>query len=230
MVADMSLLVELLSERREEQPQMNGAGGGNSEILTTRDLLGSLSQPSSSNKELDLDLLSGKVYTERCNSPNSPLVPSSSTATSISSLDKKDMRQTKTRTSPDSEIQGLSHIYNSTPPLNLFLEETCSLELKLESSSCSYQSVCTLDKVKFALQRAEKDTMKKRSSSSPPTPITSSSISSTGMFAAGCPGCLFYVIIDKANPRCPRCNAIVTSPLVLKKPRIDLNASFLSSF
>jgi hypothetical protein len=123
--------------------------------------------------------------------------------------------------------------YNSQSPIcstqtrNYFMnahqdQETC-LELKLESSSSTtsdhsnYQSVCTLDKVRSALQRAEKGLVKNKRS---PTG------SGSGMFAAGCPGCLLYVMIEKSNPTCPRCNTVVSSPKFEgKKPKIDLNAS-----
>ncbi|MFQ6644697.1 hypothetical protein Gotur_020279 [Gossypium turneri] len=106
------------------------------------------------------------------------------------------------------------------------------LEFKLQSCSTPspYQSVCTLDKVKHALERAEKGgNMKKRSSSPPPPPSSppaTSSSSTPRMFAAACPGCLLYVIASNTNPRCPRCNSFVPSSLPMKKPRIDLNASF----
>ncbi|MBA0779242.1 hypothetical protein Gotri_003512 [Gossypium trilobum] len=119
------------------------------------------------------------------------------------------------------------------PPINLFDEmTTTSLDLKLQSCSTPspYQSVCTLDKVKHALERAEKGgNMKKRSSSPPPPPSSppaTSSSSTPRMFAAACPGCLLYVIASNTNPRCPRCNSFVPSSLPMKKPRIDLNASF----
>ena len=135
----------------------------------------------------------------------------------------------------------------NVPPLNL-LEESC-LELKLLPSS-QYQSVCTLDKVKSALERAEKETSKKRSRSSTPislssnltareeegveeekrslslSPSSTSPAASSGMFAAGCPVCLLYVMTHRKNPKCPRCDSIVPSPFAFKKPRIDLNASF----
>ncbi|KAJ6950631.1 hypothetical protein NC651_004343 [Populus alba x Populus x berolinensis] len=80
---------------------------------------------------------------------------------------------------------------NSFPPLR-FLEESC-LELKLvPSSHC--ESVCTLDEVRSALQRAERETMTKKRSP-PPTPPASdikedeisTTFSSTGIFAAACP-------------------------------------------
>ncbi|KAF8408653.1 hypothetical protein HHK36_004716 [Tetracentron sinense] len=165
--------------------------------------------------------LSGKVYLQRCNSPIS----------SSSSSEQK--RQHQNRTLP--ELQDLNFPPSSSSS-NL-LEESC-LDLKLVPSN-NYQSVCTLDKVKSALERAQKESGKKRSLSSPircSISSRSSSIreeeeqdeeerSSSGLlFAAGCPGCLLYVLISKRNPKCPRCDSIVPSP-ILKKPRIDLNIS-----
>ncbi|XWS12263.1 hypothetical protein CRYUN_Cryun37aG0074500 [Craigia yunnanensis] len=169
MVAEVSSsLVRLLSGHIEEQPQIHA---GKSDILITKDLLGSLSKAAT--KDIDLEF----------------------------------------------KLQDLNF-----PPINFF-EDMTSLDLKLQSSTPShYQSVCTLDKVKYALERAEKETMKKRSSSPPSLPATSSSTS--GMFAAACPGCLLYVIASKTNPICPRCNSFVPSASAVKKPRIDLNASF----
>ncbi|KAK4398739.1 hypothetical protein Sango_1349400 [Sesamum angolense] len=106
--------------------------------------------------------------------------------------------------------------------------------------SFRFRSVCTLDKVKSALERAEKETVRKRSismsKSSSPLSNSSSSIkdscdhdqeekSSSASFAAGCPSCLLYVLITKSNPKCPRCNSDVPLPVAAKKPRIDLNIS-----
>lgn len=134
----------------------------------------------------------------------------------------------------------------SNVALNLF-DET-NLDLKLVSStlpSNNYQSVCTLDKVKSALERAEKEPIRKRTSflkssisaTSPSYSSSSSSIRETNQqeeeseeklisspMAAGCPGCLSYVLIMKNNPKCPRCNSLVPIPS-MKKPRIDLNIS-----
>lgn len=167
---------------------------------------------------------SGKVYLQRCSSPN--------TAAS-SSEHKHHINQTITT------VQDLNFLPSTKKPLNLF--DDTSLDLKLvqlspPQSSSNYQSVCTLDKVKYALERAEKEMIRKRSismsqSSSPSN--SSSSVKETenmdcgdrssASFAAGCPSCLLYVLISKSNPRCPRCNMIVPSPMPSKKPRIDLN-------
>ncbi|OMP07827.1 hypothetical protein COLO4_07011 [Corchorus olitorius] len=177
--------------------------------------------------EKRLDLKSGKVYLQRCNSSNSS---SSSDGT------KHQINQTVPK------LQDLNFPPSSKPLLNLFDES--SLELKLVSSpSSNYQSVCTLDKVKFALERAEKEPVRKRSSlwKSSLSPSYSSSSSSikdsqecgadggeekllASPMAAGCPGCLSYVLIMKNSPKCPRCNTLVPMPAA-KKPRIDLNMS-----
>lgn len=169
---------------------------------------------------------SGKVYLHRCSSPIS------------SSPDPNPQHQ-----KPVPELQDLNF-----PPI--LAEE--SLDLKLFPSS-EYQSVCTLDKVKTALERAERESVKKRnvncgssdlsssrlysSLSSPSSPSIregevgdgeeekSSDSSESGLvFAAGCPNCLLYVLISKANPKCPRCETVVPYRS-FKKPRIDLNAT-----
>ena len=169
---------------------------------------------------------SGKVYLHRCNSPVS------------SSSDPKRQHQ-----KPVPELQDLNF-----PPSPA--EE--NLDLKLFPSN-EYQSVCTLDKVKSALERAEKESGKKRhancgssdisssricsSLSSPSSPSvregeagdgeeekSSDSFESGPVFAAGCPSCLLYVLLSKSNPKCPRCATVVPFRS-FKKPRIDLNAT-----
>lgn len=141
-------------------------------------------------------------------------------------------------------LQDLNFPPNPKPTLNLF--EDANLDLKLVPSSFHFPSVCTLDKVKSALERADRSSIKKRSSSmskSSSSPSHSSSsiqqtleddaindgkqqtmTSPAGLyFAAGCPGCLLYVLISKSNPKCPRCNSVIPAPATGKKPRIDLN-------
>lgn len=185
---------------------------------------------------------SGKVYLQRCSSSPSPS-PSRSPSSS------SDQRQKTNQTL--AKLQDLN-IPSSPSKITLNLFDESNLELKLVSSSSSssslsttkYQSVCTLDKVKSALERAEKEPIRKRSSlwKSPLSPSYSSSSSSvreipeeeneeksesataTASVAAGCPGCLSYVLIMKSNPICPRCNSVVPVP-TMKKPRIDLNIS-----
>ncbi|KAK8608258.1 hypothetical protein V6N13_023685 [Hibiscus sabdariffa] len=187
-----------------EQPQHKIHAAGNSDILITKDLLGNLSKA-----KADLEFkAAGKIEAEKCSSssPKSPL------------SDGEGKKNPLLNFLPDSKLQDLNF-----PPLNLFDEMPTSLDLKLQSCSppSLYQSVCTLDKVKYALERAEKGTVKKRSSSPP-----SSSSPPPRMFAAACPRCLLYVIASNTNPRCPRCNSFVPSSLPMKKPRLDLNASF----
>uniref|UniRef100_A0A5B6YPY1 GIR1-like zinc ribbon domain-containing protein n=1 Tax=Davidia involucrata TaxID=16924 RepID=A0A5B6YPY1_DAVIN len=230
MAADVSSLVRIMNGYKDDQQVNESSGVGKSTVLITRDLLGGCCTLDSKELDLDLqvptgwekrlDLKSGKVYLQRCNSPN----------TSSSSSDHK--HQTN---QPVPKLQDLNF-----PP---YLFEDTSLDLKLvpslsPSSSSNYQSVCTLDKVKSALERAEKETIKKRSISmtkSSTSPSNSSSSireiemdheeKSLSSFAAGCPSCLLYVLILKSNPKCPRCNTIVPSPMAMKKPRIDLNIS-----
>lgn len=168
-------------------------------------------------------LQSGKVYLQRCNSSNS------SSSTTNSEIKSK-------------KLQDFDAPTKSKPTLNLY--DDTLLDLKLVSSpSCStspsssnFQSVCTLDKVKSALERAEKESVRKRLSSSPLS-TSSSSVKdsdvdyvdeeerSSASFAVGCPSCLLYVLVTRGSPKCPRCNCDVPLPGSLKKPRIDLNMS-----
>ncbi|KAJ8752527.1 hypothetical protein K2173_004815 [Erythroxylum novogranatense] len=240
MAADVSSLMRILSGYNDDRTVVNESAGGKTTALNTMDLLGSSGDSASNqSQELDLDLQvpsgyekrldlkSGKVYLQRCNSSNS--APPS-----------VDHRHQTNKTVPK------LHDLNFPPSpskitLNLF--DDSNLELKLvspssssSSSSGNYQSVCTLDRVKSALERAEKEPIRKRSllrNSSLVLPShcpSSSSIKeeeneeNLSRVAAGCPGCLSYVLIMKHNPKCPRCNSVVPMPMV-KKPRIDLNIS-----
>ncbi|XVE98983.1 hypothetical protein REPUB_Repub03eG0156700 [Reevesia pubescens] len=243
MAADVSTLHRVLSGYKDDLTMGNESGGEKSTALITRDLLGEggsalINMKNDESKELDLDLQvpngwekrldlkSGKVYLQRCNSSNS-------------SLSSDGTKHLTNQTVP--KLQDLNFPPSpSKPLLNLF--DASNLDLKLFSSSSSnYQSVCTLDKVKFALERAEKEPIKKRStgwksSLSPSYSSSSSSIKDSqegegedqklfsSPVAAGCPGCLSYVLIMKHNPKCPRCNTVVPMPAA-KKPRIDLNIS-----
>ncbi|KAI7756614.1 hypothetical protein M8C21_021365 [Ambrosia artemisiifolia] len=228
MVTDVTYLCSVMNQ---QQSIMNDS---KSTALITRDLLGG---GLDSSKELDLDLhvpsgfekrldlKSGKVYLQRCKSPN----------TLCSSSDQR-----------VSKLQDLNFPPSSKKPLNLFDDTSLDLNLvnlsSLSSSSSPpvNKSVCTLDKVKSALERAERETIKKRSVSIPKSCSSNSSCSvketmiidddddverSSQAYAAGCPSCLLYVLISRSNPRCPRCNMTVPSPTAMKKPRIDLNIS-----
>ncbi|KAK6947175.1 hypothetical protein RJ641_000648 [Dillenia turbinata] len=233
MATEVSSLVRVLYGRGEEQKHGGVGVDEQSKGLITRDLLGCCSSSSDgvNSKELDLDLQvpngfekrldlkSGKVYIQRCNSP----------VQSSSSSGRK-------------ELQDLN-FPSSKQTLNLFEETSLDLSLIPSSSSSSshYQSICTLDKVKSALERAEKESAKKRSfSKSSPSSHSSSSIKETLekeeeeekstmspglLFAAGCPKCLLYVLISRNNPKCPRCESVISSPMATKRPRIDLNIS-----
>ncbi|XP_020208953.1 uncharacterized protein LOC109793898 isoform X2 [Cajanus cajan] len=198
--------------------------------MITRDLLGNGGSSSIETQELDLHSQSGKVYFQRYNTLDSPLV----------SEHKSQMNQAGPK------LQDLNFSpFSSKLSMNPFNES--SLDLKLVSPSLpssTYQSVCTLDNVKSALERVEKEpTTRKRATplrsqylSSPCASYSSSSSSIretqeeefegklSSPMAAGCPGCLSYVLIMKHNPKCPRCNSLVPFPL-MKKPKIDLNIS-----
>ncbi|XP_078178131.1 uncharacterized protein LOC144572421 [Carex rostrata] len=122
----------------------------------------------------------------------------------------------------------------------------------------NYQSVCTIEKVKSALERMGRESQSKSlaHSDSSPSPSSSSITSNSpmkrqidlvdgcdssvpvggvSMMAAACPKCLLYVLISKENPRCPQCNSHVP-PAVLgnnnnnKKPRNSLNSTTLDLF
>ncbi|XP_076903095.1 uncharacterized protein LOC143558058 [Bidens hawaiensis] len=162
MVTDVTYLCSVMNN--QQQAIMNDS---KSTALITRDLLGGGSDLDSA-KELDLDLhvpsgfekrldlKSGKVYLQRCKSPN----------TSSSSSDHKHGKHDQTV----SKLQDLNFPPSSKKPLNLFDDASLDLNLVNLSSASSASppaySVCTLDKVKSALERAERETIKKRSSSS----------------------------------------------------------------
>lgn len=82
--------------------------------------------------------------------------------------------------------------------------------------------------MKSALERALKDSsgmmIKKRQSPEDGVCDRNASAAAASPVAAGCPGCLSYVLVAKNNPKCPRCHSFV--PLTaMKKPKIDLNIS-----
>ncbi|KAK8527031.1 hypothetical protein V6N13_084901 [Hibiscus sabdariffa] len=257
MAADVSSLQRVLNGYKDDRMAWKESGGAKSTALITRDLLGirggggggsaliDMKTDQSDELNLDvqvpkgwekrLDLKSGKVYLQRCNSSNSW---QSSDGT------KHQINQTVPK------LQDLNFPPSpSKTLLNLFDENNLELKLASSSTSTDYQSVCTLDKVKFALERAEKEPIKKRSPSSSSSLLRKSSLSSPSysssssssikdphygdgdqerLFASpvavGCPVCLSYVLVMKHNPRCPRCNTAVSMP-ASKKPRIDLNIS-----
>ncbi|VVA91546.1 unnamed protein product [Arabis nemorensis] len=236
MTAGVSSLVRILSRHKDDRTAMNDSTGPRPTVTpTTRDLLGSGGSGGGGgdqSQELDLDLQvpngwekrldlkSGKVYLQQCNS------------TSSSSYSHHQSNQTVPRFD-DLNLPPISVKSPVKKPLLSLFDDT-SLELKLNPSSnsslsvsSSFQSsVCTLDKVKSALERALKDSssglIKKRLS--PENGVCDRNAAAAFPVAAGCPGCLSYVFVIKNNPKCPRCHSFVPLP-ALKKPKIDLNIS-----
>ncbi|KAL1221351.1 hypothetical protein V5N11_013751 [Cardamine amara subsp. amara] len=227
MAADVSSLIRILSSYKDDRSPLKDSTGPRSTVaLMTRDLLGSggcgggggdeqsleldldLQVPHGWEKRLDLK--SGKVYLQRCNSWSSK--PSTN---HHHHHDADQSNQTIPRFQ-DLNFPPISGNSRTKPLLSLF--DDTSLELKLVPSSLSVSSsVCTLDKVKSALER---DNTKKRQS--PDDGVCDQTAASP--VAAGCPGCLSYVFVVKSNPKCPRCHAFVPLPAI-KKPKIDLNIS-----
>ncbi|KAJ0257159.1 _F30 [Hirschfeldia incana] len=244
MTADVSSLVRLLSRYNDNRTTVNdSAGQGSLATLMTRDFLGSgscrgggcdqsleldldLEVPNGWEKRLDLK--SGKMYLQQRNStPSSPHrraeqsnqtfqrfqnlnVPSKSSARPLLSLFE------------DTSLE-LKLVPSSSSPAS-----SSSSSLCLSSTSSSFQSVCTLDKVKSALERAGKvssGTLKKRKSPEEEDVCDqTASAAASCPVAVGCPGCLSYVLVMKNNPKCPRCHTVVALPTV-KRPKIDLNIS-----
>ncbi|KAF0910065.1 hypothetical protein E2562_001301 [Oryza meyeriana var. granulata] len=123
----------------------------------------------------------------------------------------------------------------------------------------TYHSVCTIEKVKTALERFERGKHQHQQHSAGASPSSSSVTTSSvkrrggggsgdgaveqgdgcdspsaagGMVAAACSRCFLYVLISRSDPRCPRCESHVPpppSPAPKKKPRIDLNVGFLGT-
>ncbi|XP_039131464.1 uncharacterized protein LOC120267853 [Dioscorea cayenensis subsp. rotundata] len=205
MAADVSARLRMMKD--------GGGDGKGQRDLITRDLLGGCDL---GGQDRRLDLMPEKAYLER---------------------------------------RGL-HDLNLPPPpaaaigTQAITEDSAALDLRLVSPSSSaapeYQSVCTLEKVKSALERAEREARgRRRMSDGSPSPSSSTTSSSakrraaeaeeeegldgwdssaeTGMMAAGCPGCLLYVLISRRNPRCPRCDSHVPITAIPKKLKIDLN-------
>ncbi|URE26273.1 hypothetical protein MUK42_37490 [Musa troglodytarum] len=134
--------------------------------------------------------------------------------------------------------------------LNLTLPPRSSathfLEQRAAATPLGHRSVCTLEKVKSALERAGREERPPAgrlpdSSPSPPSQsvATSSSMAAdrredghgrdpeslpAAMAVAGCPVCLLYVLVSAVDPRCPRCAAHVPVHNEPKKrPKFDLN-------
>ncbi|KAJ4915956.1 Uncharacterized protein Rs2_01506 [Raphanus sativus] len=248
MTADVSSLVRLLSRYNGDRTTVKDSiGQGSSVALMTRDLLGSGSCRGGGDQSLEvdldlqvpngwekrLDLKSGKVYMQQRNS----------TSSSHHHRRAEQSNQTFQR------LQDLNFPSKSPARPLLSLFDDTSLELKLvpsspssppassssssslygvSSTSSSFQSVCTLDKVKSALERAGRvssGTLKKRKSPEEEDVCDqTASAAASCPVAVGCPGCLSYVLVMRNNPKCPRCHTVVALPAV-KRPKIDLNIS-----
>ncbi|CAH8321428.1 unnamed protein product [Eruca vesicaria subsp. sativa] len=248
MTADVSYIVRKLSRYNEDRMTVKDSSGeGSSVALMTRDLLGSagcgggvggddhsleldldLQVPNGWEKRLDLK--SGKVYLQQSNS-----------TTSSTHIVRSDQSNQTVPRFQDLNYPPVSGKSTARPLLSLFDADT-SLELKLvpssssssspsssnlslPSSSFSFQSVCTLDKVKSALERVGKDSsvmIKKRKSPEDGVCDGNATAAASSPVAVGCPRCLSYVLVMKDNPKCPRCHSFV--PLTaMKKHKIDLN-------
>ncbi|AAD34701.1 _F3O9.30 [Arabidopsis thaliana] len=212
-----------------------GGGGGGDEQSLELDL--DVQVPNGWEKRLDLK--SGKVYLQQqCNST------SSSSSSHHHHHHHEDQTNQTVPRFQDLNVPPISDKFPAKPLLSLFDDDDdTSLELKLVPSSISrplppplssfspnqslsyLSSVCTLDKVKLALERAEKDTKKRQSPEDDGVyDGTASATVAASQVAAGCPGCLSYVFVAKNNPKCPRCHSFVPLP-AMKKPKIDLNIS-----
>ncbi|XP_062212035.1 uncharacterized protein LOC133913023 [Phragmites australis] len=108
-------------------------------------------------------------------------------------------------------------------------------------ATATYHSVCTIEKVKTALERFERGKQHQHPQHSGASPSSSSVTTSSvkrrgggggdgaveqgdgcdspsggggggGMVAAACPRCFLYVLISRSDPRCPRCESHVPAP------------------
>ncbi|CAL9060629.1 unnamed protein product [Musa banksii] len=216
MAAEVSSLATTLGAYEEE-------ADGESELVT-RDLLGGGGGGGAGDVDLQLHVPAG--WPTRIDLPSGK-----------ASLEQRD---------PNPAPRHL-HDLNLSPPS----PSVASLALELASPSAEYQSVCTLEKVKSALERESRLVATTNPASPPPSSTTTTSSSSSSSSAAStkrraptspdevgaagstmavatCPVCLLYVLVSKAEPRCPRCAAHVPVNDLKKKPRIDLNSSLPS--
>ncbi|ERN14794.1 hypothetical protein AMTRI_Chr02g212830 [Amborella trichopoda] len=208
MAADVSSLFQILNNKDEQVKTNDG------KVLITRDLLGS--------KELDLDLEVPSGWEKRLDMKSGKIYLQKQKAYK----ELQDLNfppcSNSTKSSATTECNSpLLRGEDSLLDLKLDLHSTSSTSTS--PNSIDYQSVCTLEKVKSALERAGKESGKRPmglNGTDGPSP------SSQAMFAAGCPGCLLYVLISGANPKCPRCGTHVPCPNT-KKPKLDLNTSLM---
>ncbi|XP_051136023.1 uncharacterized protein LOC127254788 isoform X2 [Andrographis paniculata] len=214
--------------------KMNGADGNESSDSTapiTRDLLGASRALAS--KELDLDIQVPLGWEKR--------------------LDLKDPNPI-VNPNPRPRLQADLNFPPAPPSRCLFDELEASLELKLvppfpaavapPPPPANFEGMCTLERVKSALDRADRkraismSASNSKSSSPGSTSSTAAAASASAAdlmppeenipttFAVACPQCLIFVLVAVDNLRCPRCNSAVSLPAAAaKKPRLDLNIS-----
>ncbi|RWW74885.1 hypothetical protein BHE74_00017127 [Ensete ventricosum] len=210
MAAEVSSSARTLAGCKEE-------GEGERELVT-RDLLGGevvleLQVPTAGERRLDLS-----VYRRRF-----PWLQSGKTY----------LRQRESSTATRN-----LHDLNLSPPSPSVTSLGLKPEAVTSAAPVEYQSVCTLEKVKSALEResrlvATTEPLFPRPdglSLSPPSTSSSTKRQAEDaggrtMAVAACPVCLLYVLISTVDPRCPRCAAHVPVNGPRKKPCIDLNFS-----
>jgi len=176
--------------------------GGNSQ--TEIDLDAGLPPPllSLSGWERRLDMKSGKVYYGTANSAESSVQDLNFPPTSSVSVRGREMEKDKERKmEKEEELRGSVEEHD-------FMGREGDGESGEAHAEC--QSVCTLDKVKIALQRAaEKQSGKRKGGDSEEAlqfyTSCSSEVEDCSLLAAGCPRCLLYVLLPRSNPKCPRC-------------------------
>lgn len=146
----------------------------------------------------------------------------------------------------DASVTGKSPLHKHlSPDLNLFPVSgaapgtTEPAASAVAAATTTYHSVCTIEKVKTALERFERGKQGHHQQLSGPgaggSPSSSSVTTSSvkrgaveqgdgcdspsaaaggggGMVAAACPRCFLYVLISRSDPRCPRCESHVPPP------------------
>ncbi|PKU76252.1 uncharacterized protein LOC110098004 [Dendrobium catenatum] len=221
MATEVTSLLRIMEEAESKQRDLFtrdllGGGGGGAGVAAEESAV-DLDLQVPSGWERHLDLMSGKTYLHKMDS--------------------------------DCSLHGF-HDLNLPPPSSSSIalpENSALLDLKLAGSDFGgggrsrgdFQSVCTLEKVKSALERAGRAEAASSASVSPSSSTTSTSMkrrsvaeeddgrsdSTGGMMAAACPSCLLYVLVSKAIPRCPRCDSHVPLAFIPKKHKFDLNSS-----
>ncbi|XP_010923769.1 uncharacterized protein [Elaeis guineensis] len=223
MATDVSSLASILSAYKEEEGE--GKGERERNLVPNRDFIGGCGggavgvdinfrvPPAGSEKRLDSP--TGRIHLQK-------------SGPSPANGELQDLNLP-----PACDVAGAGGV--APPP-----EDSAAMNLNLVAE---YHSVCTLEKVRHALERAERESRGKPhqrkmdgspSSSSSSAASTSSlkrpeeeldgSDSSGGsLMAARCPRCLFYVLVANRDPRCPGCRSHVpVSAIYRKKPRIQL--------